>query len=122
MIHDVEQNDTSSDGSTGDAAHLHIDAAHLHIDPVRVEGVRKSSAWFANLSTHGGNLNVKLDTGAEVSVLPLHMYNKLQVKPPLKATNMKLTAYGGATITPTGACKLTCNNREWDVKFYVASV
>ena len=119
MIHDVEQNDTSSDGSTGDVA-------HLHIDPVRVEGVRKSSAWFANLSTHGGTLNVKLDTGAEVSVLPLHMYNKLQVKPPLKATNMKLTAYGGATITPTGTCKLTCNspaqNREWDVKFYVASV
>ena len=117
MIYDMEQNDTSSDGSTGDVAHLHIDL-------VCVEGVKKSSAWFADLSIHSGNQNVKLDTGAEVSILPLHMYNKLQVKPLLKATNMKLTTYGGATITPTG--KLTCNspahNREWDVKFYVASV
>ena len=121
IIHDVEQNHTSSDGSTDDVP-------HLHIDPVSFEGVRKSSAWFADLSIHGGNLNVKLDAGAEVSVLPLHMHNtgKPQVKPPLKATNMKLTAYGGATIIPTGTCELTCNGpahkRDWDVKFYVTSV
>ena len=36
MIHDVKQNDTSLDGSTGDVP-------HLQIDPVSVEGVKKSS-------------------------------------------------------------------------------
>ena len=42
-------------------------------------------------------LTVKLDTGAEVSVLPMHLYNKLQVKPSSTqnhaCTSMKLSAY-----------------------------
>jgi len=61
---------------------------------------------------------------AEVSVLPMYLYNKLQVKPTLKATSMKLSAYGGTSIKPTGTCKLTCtsNNNVCDVKFYVAPV
>ena len=69
---------------------------------------------------------MKLDTSAEVSVLPLQVYNELQVKPPLRSTNIRLTAYDGALIiTPAGTCKLTCSSptqNRWDVKFYVASV
>ena len=118
-VHQVEQQqETSSEESTDEAP-------CLNIDPVSVEGVKKASAWFADLGIQGGKLSVKIDTGAEVSVLPLQLYNELQVKPPLKFTNIKLTAYGGAAITPSGTCKLTCSSpaqNRWDVKFYVASV
>ena len=57
-----------------------------------------------------------------MSVLPLHLYNKLQVKPALKTTTMKLSAYGGSAIKPNGTCKLTCtsNGKMCDVTFYVA--
>ena len=60
-----------------------------------------------------------------MSVLPLRLYNELQVKPPLKPTRIRLTAYGGTPITPAGTCKLTCSSlaqNRWDVNFYVASV
>ena len=70
-------------------------------------------------------LTVKLDTGAEVSVLPMHLYNQLQVKPPFKTTSMKLSAYGGTSVKPMGICKLlpcTGNGKVCDVKFYVAPV
>ena len=59
-----------------------------------------------------------------MSVLPLHLYNNLHTKPPLKDTTMKLSAYGGSSIKPTGTCKLTCSNNSkvCDVEFYVAAV
>ena len=66
-VHEVkEQLETSSEGST-------YNAMSLKIDPVSVEGVKKASAWFVNLGIQNGKLNVKLDTGAEVSVLQLQL-------------------------------------------------
>ena len=54
----------------------------------------------------------------------MHFYNKLQVKPTLKITSTKLSAYGGTSFKPTGTCKLTCsgNSKVCDMKFYVAPV
>ena len=118
-VHDVEQSDTSSNTSTEESP-------DLMVTPLQIEGIKKSSAWFANLSTNGGKLTCKLDTGAEVSVLPLHTYNKLDTKPTLKSTSMNLTAYGGSSIKPSGTCKLTCSNQAkgntCEVKFYVTPV
>ena len=59
-----------------------------------------------------------------MNVLPLHLYNKLQVKSALKTTTMKLSAYGGTAIKPNGTYKLTCtsNSKLCDVTFYVAPV
>ena len=59
-----------------------------------------------------------------MSVLPLHLYNKLQIKPPLKTTTTRLSAYGGSSIKPTGTCNLICtsNSKVCDIQFYVAPV
>ena len=96
------------------------------LSPLQIEGIKKLSTWLTDISANGNHdtLTVKLDTGAEVSVLPMHLYNKLQVKPPLKTTSMKLSAYGGTSIKPMGICKLPCtgNGKVCDVKFYVAPV
>ena len=91
-----------------------MESPDLFIEPIQVEGVKKSSVWFADVSTSGGKLTFKLDTGAEVSVLPLQIYDKLQSKPLLKSTNIKLTAYGGSSIKPNGTCRLTCSNQAKD--------
>ena len=118
-VHEVEQSDTSFNASAAESP-------DLFIEPIQVEGVKKSSAWFADVSTSGGKLTFKLDTGAEVSVLPLQIYDKLQSKPLLKSTNMKLTTYGGSSIKLNGTCRLTCSNQAKDstceVKFYLAPV
>ena len=98
------------------------DTLCLTIDPVSVDNVKEASAWFADLAIQGGSLNVKLDTGPEVSILLLRLYNELQIKPPPKPTSIRFTAYGETPITPTVTCKLTCSSpaqNRWDVNFYV---
>ena len=50
------------------------------------------SDWTINLDTNGSNVRYKLDTGAQVNVLPRSQYNRLIRKPKLKSTKVKLTA------------------------------
>ena len=58
------------------------------------------------------------------SVLPISAYNKLLIKPSLKPTDIKLSAYGGSLIIPVGTCVLQCNGKDeqHNVKFYVVTI
>ena len=70
-VHDIEHNDAGSNSLTEESQ-------DLFIAPLEVNGLKKKSlAWFSDLNTSGGQLCVKLDTGAEVSVLPSKLYDKL---------------------------------------------
>ena len=62
--------------------------------------------------------------GAEANALPVSDYNKLLNRPPLKPTDIKLTAYGGSSINPIGTCILQCSSKDksHNVKFYVVTV
>ena len=117
---------TQSDPNSNNDSDSCQSSDEFSISPLQIEGIKKSSAWLTDVLINGDRdkLTVKLDTGAEVSVLPLHLYNKLQVKPALKTTTMKLSAYGGTPIKPNGTCKLTCtsNSKVCDITFYVAPI
>ena len=124
-VHETDQN-TQSDQSLKSDSDLYQSSDEFSLSPLQIEGIKKSSAWLTDVFVNNDRdkLTVKLDTGAEVSVLPLHLYNKLHVKPALNSTSMKLSAYGGTPIKPNGTCKLTCssNSKECDITFYVAPV
>jgi len=96
------------------------------MDPIQVDKLKKLQYWFANIKTSGGKLRCKRDTGAEVNVLPSKVYDKLHPKPSLQSTNVKLTAYGGASIQPSGICQLACTSTDsvnsLNVEFYVTPV
>jgi len=81
---------------------------------------------FADLSTSGGLLHVRLDTRAKISVLPSKTYDKLHPQLSLKNTSMTLTAYGGMSIQPSGICQMMCSTPCFDnmpeVDFYVTPV
>ena len=127
-VHEIQETDHSnpSDPTSNNDSDSLQSSDEFTISPLQIEGIKKSSAWLTDVLINGDRdkLTVKLDTGAEVSVLPLHLYNKLQVKPALKTTTMKWSAYGGTAIKPNGTCKLTCtsNSKVCDVTFYVAPV
>ena len=126
-VHEIQEADhsTQSDYSNHDSDSYQL-SDEFSMSPLQIEAIKKSSAWFTDVLINGNRdkLTIKLDTGARVSVLPLHLYNKLQVKPALKPTAMKLSAYRGTPIDPNGTCKLTCtsNSKVCDVTFYVAPV
>ena len=63
-----------------------------------------------------------LDTGAQVNVLPEHVYNSLQKKPKLHHTKVKLSAYDGGRITVKGKCVAFLKreaNKAYPVQFFV---
>ena len=56
--------------------------------------MEKPSAWVSTTAIPQGDITLKLATGVEANILPIATYNKLSLKPPLKPTDEKLTAYG----------------------------
>ena len=67
--------------------------------------------WLKSINVEGKPIEFKLDTGAEVSVLPLQSINGLDCKKNLRKTNVTLVAYGSGdfTIKPVGEVTLECN-------------
>ena len=71
-----------------------------------VGGISNTSEWSISLSTNGSDVLYKLDTGAQVNILPKSEYMKLAQKPKLKETKIKLTAYNSTKIPVLGKCIL----------------
>ena len=69
---------------------------------------------------------MKLNTGAEVSVLSSKIYENLQPQLTPNSTSITLTAYGGMSIQPHGICQLSCGMPRYantsEINFYVTPV
>ena len=64
-----------------------------HSDKVHVMSVNDhwaSGDWNVMLSTNGTNVTYKIDTGAQVNVLPKKLFYSLSNRPKLKPTAVKL--------------------------------
>ena len=102
-VHVVDEYDVNSDSEST-----------LSLDPIQIGGL----AVFT-VSTSSGEVNFKLDTGAEASVILIKVYRAMQHKPVIKLTNVRLTAYGGASITPIGTCNLVCKGKQKKSSIYI---
>ncbi|KAK2719371.1 hypothetical protein QYM36_005004 [Artemia franciscana] len=68
---------------------------------------------FAELSIEGQMcIKFKIDTGAQVNVLPVQYYNKLPIKPSLIKGSHKLTSYCGSAVPYAGISHLTCRYKD----------
>ena len=83
-------------------------------------------SWRVPITTNGSIVTYKVDTGAQVNVLPRHIYQQLQHKPALKPTQAKIMAYGSDKALPLeGQCVCQVNVRPGvsrHLQFYVVSV
>ncbi len=59
----------------------------------------------------GSKVTVKIDTGAETSVLPLYVYKQLKVKPKVYQSSVNLTSYGGHKLSHIGRSNIECEHR-----------
>ena len=69
-----------------------------------------STEAVAILMLNNTKVKVKLDTGAEVNVLPKRVWGRLEYKPFLEKTHTKLRGYGGNYLKVLGVCSVTCQH------------
>ena len=80
--------------------------------------------WISPLVVNGSIIPFKLDTGAQVNVLPMKDYKELQNKPRLMSKTVRLRAYNGEPIPTAGVCraKVVCKGQDYNVLFVIAKV
>ena len=115
-LHGIVESQKSTDTEDSDSEPLLVTVA------LKVHGISESM-WLSTITILGNKITFKLDTGAEASVLPLKVYNRLTDKPILQNTTTKLSAYGGSVLRPVGTCVLECKGKlaTSAVRFFVVS-
>ena len=71
--------------------------------------------WTVKLETNGTDVIYKIDSGAQVNVMPESIYKTLKQKSELKPTKVKLAAYNGSQILVIGQCEGKINYRGKNV-------
>ncbi|GFY26270.1 transposon Ty3-I Gag-Pol polyprotein [Trichonephila clavipes] len=87
------------------------------------------TTWYKNVSLDVSNkcfdVNFKLDTGAEVNILPRYILSMFKVNPKLNKTNISLTTYGNFNLKPNGSLIINCSTdklKNVPLPFYVVNV
>lgn len=71
--------------------------------------------WLVQLKIRGININFKLDTGADVNVLPQKYLKTMRIEEKeLTKTKLKLQGYSGSNISVIGKCFLKFKHRSTD--------
>ncbi len=96
-LHDVQDIDSLEDSDQDDLFIGEIDA--LNKPP--------ENELFVALKVNGEDIRFKIDTGAQCNVIPEHRFAKLTIKPALRKTSTRLTAYGGTRVPVKGECQMT---------------
>ncbi|GFT25449.1 transposon Tf2-6 polyprotein [Nephila pilipes] len=88
-----------------------------------------SETWYKSITLDVNHkcfdVNFKLDTGAEVNILPLYILNMFKVKSKLSETNLFLTTYGNFKLKPNGSLIINCSTNKLKnvpLPFYVVNV
>lgn len=86
-----------------------VNEPDLILDSISTVAALKNE-WLHPLQVEGIEMNFKVDTGAEVNVIPSNVLNQIKQKYELETTNMVLEAYGGQRLVPVGVVYLNCKN------------
>lgn len=74
------------------------------------EDVNQINQVFVDIEIGSKKIPVsfKLDTGAQVNVIPLHVFHQLECNN-LESTTQRLFGYGGKPLKVEGKCTLACS-------------
>lgn len=80
--------------------------------------------WIERIKMDKSSIAFKIDTGAEVDVLPLNVLQRIAPWIELQRTGVTLKAFSGEKIIPMGTCLLNCsfNGMFLKVKFVVVDL
>ena len=75
---------------------------------------------YTTLDVEAVPVKFKVDTGAQVNILPLHTFNNLNTETSLVKSDTKLTSYSGNELHVKGTTCLKCADRQ--IEFYVVDM
>lgn len=95
------------------------DPGTFFLDSVTVDAV--STDWIEPLTINGSIIPLKLDTGAQVNILPEKDFNTLKNRPKLRPVKERLRAYGDGDIPVKGSCllKVLHKGAMYSLYFYI---
>ena len=98
------------------ASHAQEDSDSLFIRAVSTNKTElQSDECYTTLNVEHIPVKFKVDTGAQVNILPLHTYLNTQIK--LEKSDTKLTTYSNDELCVKGKSRLECEGRS--VEFYI---
>lgn len=111
-------------GESDSNEHLNLIIDSVKNSEVQVSEKGKEKQWLKRIKVENNLIEFKLDTGAEVNVLPLNIYKKLNIDKKLENTNIMLVTYGNFKLKPEGKIVLNCicNERSEKLEFIVLNV
>ena len=74
-----------------------------------------NAEWSVTLNTNVTNICYKIDSGAQVNILPKNQIETLQIKPRITKLTATLSAYNGSNIPVKGQCTLDIHHRGKNV-------
>lgn len=90
------------------------DTGGLCVETVKVNSQLRrvdATCWLEVVRVNGMEVRFKVDTGAEVNIIPLRVIEKMGCSKEVKKTNVVLEAFGGFKIKPVGKVELWCETR-----------
>lgn len=85
------------------------------VDCVQISNADKAE-WIVPLTVNESIIPFKLDTGAQVNLLPIDDYNTLTVKSKIHPVKIKVTGYTGENGPVMGSCIVTFKHNGQQLK------
>ena len=94
---------------------------NLFIDSIDFDKSKNQAFAKIYLGPKSKTVNMKIDSGSQVNILPKATFQSLGIKCPLQKTPKRLTAYDGGNLKVDGYIRLNCtyNNKTISEEFYV---
>lgn len=78
--------------------------------------------WSESIQINGKKITFKIDTGAQINVMPVNVFKRICTDDELHETSIKLKAFGGQKIKPIGKCSLFGQFKNVSEKMNIAVV
>ena len=108
QVHAVWEEDKKSEPRQNDDFYVRS----ITIDRVEID----SRDSMKTLTIQDSEIEMKLDTGAQVNILSETDFQKIKSKPELKYAAERLSGYGGQQINVKGKCSLIAENKGTKVE------
>lgn len=104
-VHELELEDSSEDEHNSE---LYISAVSRYVSSVSFNETARPKQWIEEVSVGKSKVKFKIDTGAEVSVMPLDLFEQLKSKIKVERPSAVLVNFGNFKIKPRGKVILCC--------------